>query len=216
MSAAMSAADAREAVELRAYVRAYETALNEVKASGRFTITPDMRKDMDAIIAQNPNPLIRVHLLHLRLKETDLGQRVYAKAILGNDHGLAERIRNSEKDAQAQLDAKIQIRTAEVAKAASDAAAAAAAEADVQLTNSLMKKGVSYGIYTTPPAEAVAPLASPLTIVLPKPKPKPRGGKKSYKKSHKKGGKKSHKKGGKKSHKKGGKKSHKKSHRRRH
>ena len=194
MSAAMSQEDAREAMEARAYARAYETALREVIESDEFIITPRMLQDIQKIVTQNPNPLIKVDLLHKRLKETALGKRVEFNAILKNDHGLAERMRNSEKEAQAQLEAKVAKAAAEVAKAAAAAAAAAAAIEDEQITNARIRQGISYGKYITlPPAAAAAPLANPLTIEFRKPSKK-HGGKKSYKKSHKKGGKKSHKK----------------------
>jgi hypothetical protein len=188
MSAAMSAADAQEAVELRAYVRAYETALNEVLKSGEFNVTPRMAQDIKDIVDQNPNPLIRVHLLYRRLKGTDLGQRVYAKAILGNDHGLAEHQREQKIKYFKDLMKRAALQAAQVGQQK-------AIERDyLPLRQTIAERTYRSGTYVEHASSTPQPLTDPLTIVLKKTNPKPRGGKKSYKKSHKKGGKKSHKK----------------------
>jgi hypothetical protein len=193
---AMSPEDAREAMELRAFTNAYERALTQVMMSGEFNITDAMMRDMSHIIVSNPNPLIKVELLMNRLKHTEFGKRVMILAILGNDHGLAERMRNADREAQAQaqkqLEDKIRLRTAELEKAAAEAAAI---EAD-RIVNAQMREGVPYGTFTEfGPSHALPFDHEPLTFQIKPPKKTGNmGGKKSHKKSHKKGGKKSHKK----------------------
>lgn len=197
-SAVMSEEDEKEAIALRSFAAAYERALTQVLMDHEFTITPNMKQSMSDIITRTPNPLIKVELLMDRFKDTALGKKVMVMAILANDHGLAEKVRNSEQAERARLIEEAEQRAEAMRMGLAEKAAAAAA---IDADKIRISQGIPYGTYTElfpPPAH---PLAKPFTLALPPPK---KGGKKSAKKSHKK------------SHKKGGKKSHKKSHRRRH
>ena len=191
-----------EATELHTFALAYERALTEVMMSEGVTKYPQISHDIGVIIRGNKNPLIKVDLLMERLKDTELGKKLYVKAILSvHEIRFARELSKKEQEEQIALEHKEQKRQIDMEQRIQVAAQEAAAIEAARIVNLGIKKGVSYGTYRTLPAEAAAPLANPLIIELHKPKPKSHGGKKSYKKSHKKGGKKSHrKKGGKRSH----------------
>jgi hypothetical protein len=212
MSAASwsSVAEQKEATELHTFALAYERALTEVMMSEDVTKYPQISSDIGVIIRDNSNPLIKVDLLMKRLKGTELGKKLYVKAILSvHEIRLARELSKKEQEEQIAIERREQERQIAMERRIKVAAQVAAQEASrigerkfndrahvqtaAEMAHALSNPTGTYHSFVplVPP-----PPANPLKFSL-----FPKG---------KKGGKKSHRK-------KGGKKSHRKrSHRRRH
>ena len=185
----MSAAEQREAIELRSFALAYEEALTNAIMSGEFRINSDMTQDMRAIIDNNSNPLIKVYLLMKRLKGTYFGKHVETMAILKNDHGSSEYERNRKME---HFKALMKTAASQAAHVGQQREIAHQFLPSGQTAAEREHKSGTTSVYGYPPQP---PLANPFSFQLPNEK---KGGKKSYRK---KSGKKSHrKKSGKKSH----------------
>lgn len=196
-----------EATELHTFALAYERALTEVMMSEDFRIHPQISHDIGVIIRENPNPLIKVDLLMDRLKGTELGKKLYVKAIFSAhdirfDRELSKR--EQEREQQGQIDIERRIKMAAQLAAQESARIGeqrlsmrshlqTAAEQEYALTHpSGTYKQVSPAQLAAEAASAPQYQFQPFALK----KGKGKGGKKSHrKKSHrKKSGKKSHRK----------------------
>ena len=176
----MSAAEQREAIELRSFALAYEEALTNAIMSGEFRINSDMTQDMRAIIDNNSNPLIKVYLLMKRLKGTYFGKHVETMAILKNDHGSSEYERNRKME---HFKALMKTAASQAAHVGQQREIAHQFLPSGQTAAEREHKSGTTSVYGYPPQP---PLANPFSFQLPNEK---KGGKKSYRK---KSGKKSH------------------------
>jgi hypothetical protein len=178
----MSAAEQREAIELRSFAHAYESALTQAMLLGKFKINSNMTQDMHDIIYNNPNPLIKVDLLMDRLKNSDLGKHVETMAILANDHGSSESEQNRKMK---HFKALMKMAASQAAHVGQQREIAHQFLPSGQTAAEREHKSGTTSVYGYPPQP---PLANPFSFQLPN---KKKGGKKSHRK---KSGKKSHKK----------------------
>lgn len=189
----------KEATNLHTFARAYERVLTEVMLTEG--LDPRISPDIGRIIDTTRNPLIKVDLIMTRLKGTELGKKLYVKALLAADvlrfnREWAEREKRNKQEMELYIERKIK----EAAQVAAQEASVIGEQrfndrAHIQTDAEKAHRTGTYHSFVPAPQP---PLANPFTISFFPPRKKKEGGKKSHRK---KGGKKSHrKKGGKRSH----------------